>query len=84
MKKLLTVFVITLAAFFTNAQPVAKTSFTEVTSQLDPGGDFYLYLGTAQWLEHLSANVEGWRSKLTAFPDATPENVTNINKLSTS
>ena len=34
-----------------------KTSFTEVTSQLDPGGNFYLYLGTAQWLDGLSAKV---------------------------
>src|SRR5215468_1413702 len=31
-----------------------KTSFKEVTSQLDPGGNLYLYLGTAQWLEGLS------------------------------
>ena len=30
--------------------PVEKTSFAEVTSQLDPGGNLYLYLGTAQWL----------------------------------
>jgi hypothetical protein len=80
MKKLFNIFVITLAALIANAQPAAKTSFTEVTSQLDPGGDFYLYLGTAQWLEHLSTSIEGWRSKLTGFPNATPEIVTNINK----
>ena len=34
-----------------------KTSFNEVTSQLDAGGNFYLYLGTAQWLDGLSTKV---------------------------
>jgi hypothetical protein len=80
MKKLLTISALALAVFIANAQSVAKTSFTEVTSQLDPGGDFYLYLGTAQWLDHLSTKIEGWRSKLASFPDVTPENITNINK----
>lgn len=56
-----------------------KTSFTEVTSQLDPGGNFYLYLGTAQWLEQLSATVEKWRNSFTAMPNLTPDNATNIN-----
>lgn len=57
-----------------------RTSFAEVTSQLDPGGNFYLYLGTAQWLEHLSAKVETWRSSFTAMPDINQGNVANINK----
>jgi hypothetical protein len=34
-----------------------KTSFNEVTSQLDAGGNFYLYLGTAQWLDGLSTKM---------------------------
>ena len=59
---------------------VSKTSFNEVTAQLDPGGNFYLYLGTAQWLEQLSAKVETWRKTFTSFPDAKPEDVENINK----
>jgi hypothetical protein len=72
-----------------NAQPVAttpaynsasKTSFTEVTSQLDPGGNFYLYLGTAQWLERLSGKVENWRGTFTSMPDLKPEDTANINK----
>src|ERR1700743_1558019 len=54
-----------------------KTSFTEVTSQLDPGGNFYLYLGTAQWLENLSTKTEGWRKKVEAAPDLSDENRTN-------
>lgn len=42
--------------------PVQKSatpnSFDEVTAQLDPGGDFYLYLSTAQWLGKLSKGVD--------------------------
>ncbi|HEY5298180.1 MAG TPA: hypothetical protein VIK59_09655 [Verrucomicrobiae bacterium] len=57
--------------------PAEKTSFNEVTSQLDPGGDFYLYLGTAQWLEHLSSKVENLRQRL---PAASAGEATNINK----
>lgn len=60
--------------------PASKTSFAEVTSQLDPGGNFYLYLGTAQWLEHLSDSVEKWRGTFTAMPDIKPDDLANINK----
>jgi hypothetical protein len=57
-----------------------KTSFTEVTSQLDPGGNFYLYLGTAQWLDGLSAKVSNWRQAFTAMPGLKPEDATNVSK----
>ena len=57
-----------------------KTSFTEVTSQLDPGGNFFLYLGTAQWLEHLSGRVEAWRTTVNAMPALKPDDTTNVNK----
>lgn len=59
---------------------VEKTSFTEVTSQLDPGGNFYMYLGTAQWLDHLSGKVDGWRQPFTTAPDLKPEDLDKINK----
>jgi hypothetical protein len=59
---------------------VEKTSFTEVTSQLDPGGNFYLYLGTAQWLDGLSARVGHWRQTFTAMPGLKPDDTTNVNK----
>jgi len=59
---------------------VEKTSFTEVTSQLDPGGNFYLYLGTAQWLDGLSTKVSNWKQKFTAMPDLKPADLTNLNK----
>ena len=73
-----------LAPLSGGAQPAAtapaKNSFADVTAQLDPGGNFYLYLGTAQWLEHLSAKVDGWRSLATSIPDLKPEDLGNINK----
>ena len=57
-----------------------KTSFNEVTSQLDPGGNFYLYLGTAQWLDNLSANIGVWRQTFTSMPGIQPNDTANINK----
>lgn len=59
---------------------VEKTSFNEVTSQLDPGGNFYLYLGTERWLNGLSTKIGRWREKFTAMPDLKPDDATNINK----
>ena len=82
MKKILFTLVLTITTLSALAQPaasVSKTSFNEVTAQLDPGGNFYLYLGTAQWLDHLSGKIEGWRKTFTSIPDAKPEDVTNIN-----
>jgi competence protein ComGC len=58
-----------------------KTSFAEVTGQLDPGGNFFLYLGTAQWLEHLAAKVENWHQNFTNLPDLTLENTANLNRV---
>ena len=57
-----------------------KTSFAEVTSQLDPGGNFYLYLGTAQWLDGLSGKVGAWRQMVNAMPNLKPEDTANVNK----
>ena len=59
---------------------VEKTSFTEVTSQLDPGGNFYMYLGTAQWLDGLATKVGAWRQKFAAMPGLKPDNAANVNK----
>jgi hypothetical protein len=66
-----------------NGAPVVsaeKTSFNEVTSQLDPGGNFYLYLGTAQWLDNLSTKVGALRETFTSMPGVKPEDNTRINK----
>jgi hypothetical protein len=45
------------------------TSFKEVTSKLDTGGSFYLYLSTEQWLKNLSGNVAKWREMADSLPD---------------
>src|SRR5690349_17093248 len=57
-----------------------KTSFNEVTAQLDPGGNFYLYLGTAQWLDGLSGKIGAWRQTFTIMPGIKPEDAANIGK----
>lgn len=44
-----------------------KTSFQEVTSQLDPGGSLYGYVATDQWLSGLSKKVSDVRGFLTAI-----------------
>ena len=57
-----------------------KTSFDEVTSQLDPGGNFYMYLGTAQWLENLSAKIEQWKEAANSAPGVSDEERERINQ----
>ena len=60
--------------------PAEKTSFNEVTSQLDAGGNFYLYLGTAQWLDGLSIKVAGFRQVLESMPDIKDKDRANVDK----
>jgi len=78
----------TLTATLTSAtaQPAAvattnitKTSFAEVTSQLDPGGDCYLYLGTAQWLTRLSAKVDQLHQQFTSMPGLATNDLEDVN-----
>jgi len=45
-----------------------KTSFTEVTSQLDPGGSLFVYLATDQWLAGLSTNISAFRQAIMSLP----------------
>ena len=45
-----------------------KTSFKEVTSKLDAGGNLFVYLSTDQWLTNLSGYVGQWRDSLAALP----------------
>src|SRR5882724_7046214 len=45
-----------------------KTSFTEVTSQLDPGGSLFVYLATDQWLAGLSTNISSFRQAIMSLP----------------
>ena len=49
------------------------TSFDEVTAQLDPGGNFYFYLSTEQWLAGLSQQIASLREiVLSAAPGGDP------------
>src|ERR1022692_4120244 len=57
-----------------------RTSFAQVTSQLDPGGSLYLYLSTEQWLAGVSGKVGAWRGVLGAIPDLKTEDRDNLNK----
>lgn len=59
---------------------VEKTSFNDVTAQLDPGGDFYMYLSTAQWLDRLSGKLAGWQEKFEAVPDLPPEQIQEVDQ----
>jgi hypothetical protein len=57
-----------------------KNSFREVTSQLDPGGNVYVYLSTEQWLEGLSCKVSKLHDLLGAIPDMKEEDRGNLEK----
>src|SRR5207253_2646541 len=46
-----------------------KTSFNEVTAQLDAGGSLYGYLSTSQWLDGLSGRVNSWRDAVLSLPN---------------
>src|SRR5882724_11794681 len=57
-----------------------KTSFTEVTAQLDPGGSLYAYLSTSQWLEGLSGRINGWRDAVLSLPNLGTTEKSNLTK----
>ncbi len=63
------------------AAAAERTSFAQVTSQLDPGGSVYLYLGTEQWLAGLAGRVAGWRTLLEAVPNISDEDRQNLTKV---
>jgi hypothetical protein len=65
----------------TAAVPSAEpNSFEQVTSQLDPGGNVYVYLSTEQWLAGVSSNVAAWKGLFGALPDLKPEDRENLDK----
>lgn len=47
-----------LQAAQTTKRPSTANDFEAVTSQLEKGGDVYLYLNTRQWLEELSGKIK--------------------------
>lgn len=58
-----------------------KTSFQEVTSHLDAGGDLYVYLGTEQLFTGVSGKVSRWRQVFASMPDADAERREQIGKV---
>ena len=57
-----------------------KTSFQEVTSQLDPGGNLFAYFGTEQWIRGASEQVSSWRGILQVAPVLTDDQRAEANK----
>src|SRR5436309_2666522 len=57
-----------------------KTSFQEVTAQLDPGGNLFAYFGTEQWISGASDQVSSWRGILQVAPVLTDEQRAEANK----
>ena len=62
------------------AASAERTSFAQVTSQLDPGGSLYLYLSTEQWLAGVSGKVGAWRGVLGAIPDLAADDREHLDK----
>src|SRR5690349_10356471 len=57
-----------------------KTSFQEVTSQLDPGGSLYLYLATDQWLKGLSQKVSDLKGVVAGIGRPAPQEAEQIER----
>lgn len=57
-----------------------RTSFAQVTSKLDAGGNLYLYLSTEQWLAGVSGKVGAWRGLLHVIPNVKPEDRQNLDR----
>src|SRR6185437_4456516 len=49
-------------------QSAQATSFKEVTSKLDPGGNLYVYLSTEQWLTNLSDKINSFHEAIASLP----------------
>jgi hypothetical protein len=57
-----------------------KNSFKEVTSHLDPGGDFYFYWSGERTLNALSTKVTDLRNLVVGIPDIPQEVRPNVDK----
>ncbi len=58
-----------------------KTSFREVTAQLDPGGSLYCYLSTEQLLQGVGDRISNWRQLFSAIPNIGEDERAKINKV---
>jgi len=69
------------AAASTVPAPVTPNSFGDVVSQLDPGGEFFLYMSTAQWLGKLSNGVDTIHNLvLSSGSGLTPQRIAKADK----
>jgi hypothetical protein len=57
------------------------TSFDQVTAQLEPGGNLYLYLSTEEWVNHLSSKVANWRGLAENLPNVTADDRSKIGSV---
>jgi hypothetical protein len=57
-----------------------RTSFAQVTSKLDAGGELYMYLSTEQWLAGVSEKVGAFHGLLGAIPNVKDEDRQNFEK----
>jgi len=60
-----------------------KNSFTEVTSKLDPGGSFYLYLSTEQIVNGLSNHLSAASNFISALPNFPGTERQNLDRVFT-
>ena len=58
-----------------------KTSFDEVTSQLDPGGTLFAYLSTEQWLADLSQKISSVREVVLGMPTVDRADRAQVNQV---
>lgn len=56
------------------------TSFAQVTKQLDPGGNLYLYLSTEQFLQGLAGKVANLRQLTEALPNLQDNDRANLGR----
>jgi hypothetical protein len=58
-----------------------KTSFAQVTSKLDPGGNLYMYMSTEQCLAGISDKLSGARGLLNAIPNVKDEDRDKLSRV---
>jgi type II secretory pathway pseudopilin PulG len=58
-----------------------KTSFEEVTSQLDPGGTLFAYLSTEQWLSDLAQKISSVREVVLGLPTVGRAEQAQVNQV---
>lgn len=75
------------AAPVTAAPPVVpaglaeRTSFQEVTAQLDPGGSLYAYLSTEQLVQGLGDRISSLRQAFTSLPNIPSDQRNAVDKI---